>query len=96
MQQAHVRDFAGFDIEFDNYGSTHSPENRALCEEIWGRLCARPAWSSRAGSHAALRPDGRHVSGRSLRQRHLPEVQVAQSVRRQLRQVRRTTTARPI
>jgi len=35
MQKAHVADFAGFDIEFDNYGSTHSPENRELCEEIW-------------------------------------------------------------
>jgi methionyl-tRNA synthetase len=35
MQEAHVKDFAGFQIEFDNYGSTHSPENRALCEEIW-------------------------------------------------------------
>ncbi len=35
MQKAHVEDFAGFDIEFDNYGSTHSPENRELCAEIW-------------------------------------------------------------
>jgi len=35
MQQAHIRDFAGFQIEFDNYGSTHSPENRELCAEIW-------------------------------------------------------------
>jgi methionyl-tRNA synthetase len=35
VQAAHERDLAGFDIEFDNYGSTHSPENRALCEEFW-------------------------------------------------------------
>ncbi len=35
MQQAHVRDFARFDIEFDNYGSTHSAENRQLCAEFW-------------------------------------------------------------
>ncbi len=35
MQQVHERDFAEFDIEFDNYGSTHSPENQALCGEIW-------------------------------------------------------------
>jgi methionyl-tRNA synthetase len=34
-QAAHERDFADFGIEFDNYGSTHSPENRALCEEFW-------------------------------------------------------------
>jgi methionyl-tRNA synthetase len=35
IQADHERDLAGFDIAFDNYGSTHSPENRALCEEIW-------------------------------------------------------------
>ncbi len=35
MQQAHERDFAAFDIQFDNYGSTNSPENRLLCEQIW-------------------------------------------------------------
>ena len=40
MQQAHVRDFAGFDIEFDNYGSTNSPETRELCEEIWAKIRA--------------------------------------------------------
>jgi methionyl-tRNA synthetase len=38
MQQAHLRDFAGFDIQFDNYGSTNSPENRALCGQIWQSL----------------------------------------------------------
>ncbi len=35
MHEAHQRDFAGFDVEFDNYGSTHSDENRALCAEFW-------------------------------------------------------------
>jgi methionyl-tRNA synthetase len=35
MQHAHERDFAEFGIEFDNYGSTHSAENRELCEEFW-------------------------------------------------------------
>jgi len=38
MQQAHLADFSRFQIEFDNYGSTHSPENRAACEEIWQAL----------------------------------------------------------
>jgi len=38
MQKAHVEDFAGFDIEFDNYGSTHSEENRRLCAEIWAAI----------------------------------------------------------
>ncbi len=35
MQQAHERDFAAFDIAFDNYGSTNSPENRLLCGIFW-------------------------------------------------------------
>ena len=38
MQQQHERDFAAFDIEFDNYGSTNSDENRVLCHEFWQRL----------------------------------------------------------
>jgi methionyl-tRNA synthetase len=38
MQQAHLDDFRRFDIEFDNYGSTNSPETRAVCEEIWAAL----------------------------------------------------------
>jgi len=41
MQKAHVEDFARFQIEFDNYGSTHSPENRQLCAEIWAGLRRR-------------------------------------------------------
>ncbi len=41
MQQAHQRDFAGFDIAFDNYGSTNSEENRALCHEIWAAMRKR-------------------------------------------------------
>ena len=35
MQAEHERDFAGFSILFDNYGSTHSPENRRFCGEFW-------------------------------------------------------------
>ncbi len=38
MQQHHLRDFSGFDIEFDNYGSTHSDENYELCKEFWAAL----------------------------------------------------------
>jgi methionyl-tRNA synthetase len=40
MREAHVTDFSGFDIEFDNYGSTHSDENRQLCGEFWKALRA--------------------------------------------------------
>ena len=35
VHREHVQDFADFDIEFDNYGSTHSPANRELCGQIW-------------------------------------------------------------
>ena len=35
MQAAHERDFTDFGIEFDNFGSTNSDENRELCGEIW-------------------------------------------------------------
>ncbi len=34
----HQRDFADFGIAFDNYHSTHSPENRAIAELIYSRL----------------------------------------------------------
>ncbi len=88
MREAHLRDFAGFDIEFDNYGSTHSARI-ASCAARSGRRCARPDLIVEKDVHAALRSRGRHVSGRSVRQGHLPQVQIARSVRRQLRQVRR-------
>ncbi len=38
MSVAHQKDFADFQIAFDNYGSTHSEENRALCHEIWAAI----------------------------------------------------------
>lgn len=40
MKAGHERDFADFEVEFDNYGSTHSEANRALCEEIWASVTA--------------------------------------------------------
>jgi len=41
MRAAHLADFAGFQIAFDHYGSTDSPDNRRLCGEIWQRLRER-------------------------------------------------------
>jgi methionyl-tRNA synthetase len=38
MHDAHQRDFERFEVIFDNYGSTHSEENRAFCHEIWQAL----------------------------------------------------------
>jgi len=37
-RQEHVRDFKGFHIDYDNYHSTHSRENRELSELIYDRL----------------------------------------------------------
>ncbi|MDR2014930.1 MAG: methionine--tRNA ligase [Azoarcus sp.] len=36
----HLRDFTDFGVAFDNYHSTHSPENRAYAEDIYTRLKA--------------------------------------------------------
>ncbi len=38
VHKEHQADFAGFHIEFDNYYSTHSPENRQFSELIFTRL----------------------------------------------------------
>ena len=38
MQEAHLEDFAGFDISFDYYGSTHSDTNYEVCKQIWSAL----------------------------------------------------------
>ena len=47
MNESHQRDFAGFDIQFDHYGSTHSPANRKLCERFWRALKAKGLVESR-------------------------------------------------
>lgn len=38
VRDEHMADFADFNIEFDNYHSTHSDENRAFAEQIYTRL----------------------------------------------------------
>jgi methionyl-tRNA synthetase len=38
MSEAHQRDFAGFNIQFEHYGSTNSEANRVLCGEFWQSL----------------------------------------------------------
>jgi methionyl-tRNA synthetase len=40
MGVQHLRDFTGFNIEFDNYYTTHSPENRQFSETIYQRAAA--------------------------------------------------------
>jgi len=38
--QEHDRDFRSFSVGFDNFHTTNSPENEALCAEIYGKLKA--------------------------------------------------------
>lgn len=38
IQKEHLGDFTDFQIEFDNYYSTHSPENKQLSSEIYLKL----------------------------------------------------------
>ena len=38
MSAAHQRDFDGFGIQFDHYGSTNSDANRQLCGQFWQAL----------------------------------------------------------
>ncbi len=40
MSEAHQRDFAGFQIRFDHYGSTNSDASKKLCDRIWAALRA--------------------------------------------------------
>ncbi len=44
----HLRDFTGFHVAFDNYHTTHSPENRAYAEDIYGKLKAAGFIETRA------------------------------------------------
>ena len=41
MQLSHERDFAAFQISYDCYHSTHSPENQTLVANIYAKLQAR-------------------------------------------------------
>ena len=43
MREAHLADFTAFQIEFDNYGSTHSPEIGPSAK-IFGSRCGTRAW----------------------------------------------------
>ncbi|MDE3269113.1 MAG: methionine--tRNA ligase [Pseudomonadota bacterium] len=38
VSASHKQDFAAFDVEFDNYSSTHSETNKQLCEYVYSIL----------------------------------------------------------
>ncbi len=64
---AHLRDFEGFGIEFDNYYTTHSPENRALVERIYKRLVERGFIRTRTIQQAYDEQAGMFLPDRYLR-----------------------------
>jgi methionyl-tRNA synthetase len=47
VRRAHERDLADFGAVYDHYGSTHSPSNQRLVNDVWAAL--------RAGGHVAER-----------------------------------------
>ncbi|WP_373754137.1 methionine--tRNA ligase [Neisseria weixii] len=47
VREEHLADFTGFGIGYDNYYSTHSPENKAFSEEIYRALKANGKIESR-------------------------------------------------
>ena len=92
MQQSHERDFAAFDIEFDNYGSTNSPENRTLCAQIWQSI--RKAGLVKERDVEQLFDPVADVSARSVRAGNVPSAGRRIS-RATIAATAATTTARP-
>lgn len=41
VRQSFQQDYAGFNIQFDNFYTTHSPENQRLANSIYTQLCQR-------------------------------------------------------
>jgi methionyl-tRNA synthetase len=66
-REAHQRDFAAFHIEFDNYHSTHSEENRELVEDIYRRLVAADLIETRTIKQAYDEEAGMFLPDRFLR-----------------------------
>ncbi|MGI9330253.1 MAG: methionine--tRNA ligase [Gammaproteobacteria bacterium] len=63
----HQRDFASFGVVFDNYHSTHSPENEALVADIYGRLRDKDLITQRTISQAYDAEAGMFLPDRFVR-----------------------------
>jgi methionyl-tRNA synthetase len=81
IKAKHEDDSAGFLIHFDQYHSTHSPENQHWSETIFQRL--------EAGGHIAIReiiqafdPEKGPFPRRPIHQGHLSKVRCFGSIRR--------------
>ena len=67
FRQEHQQDFADFHIEFDNYHSTHSDENRELVEKLYHRLQAGSLIETRSIEQAYDEQAGMFLPDRFLR-----------------------------
>jgi methionyl-tRNA synthetase len=63
----HQRDFAAFNVAFDNYHSTHSDENRVLVEQIYARLTENDLIERRTIQQAYDEEAGMFLPDRFLR-----------------------------
>lgn len=67
VKKAHIADFSGFGIEFDNYGSTHSPQTRHFCNLIWAKLREAGLVAEREIEQLFDPIEGRFLSDRFVR-----------------------------
>lgn len=82
----HLSDFTGFGIGYDNYYSTHSPENKQYSEQIYLALKANDKIISKTSINC-LTPKT-NVLARPFCQRRMPQMPRQRPIRRQLRSVR--------
>ncbi len=67
VHEEHLRDFEGFFVEFDNYYSTHSEENRIFSELIFNALNARGSIIKRSIEQAYCENDRMFLPDRYIR-----------------------------
>ena len=84
----HEHDFKRFFISHDNYYSTHSEENRLLCEGIYNRLSERGYIFTR-DVEQLFDPQRKLFLADRFVKGECPNCGSARSIRRQLRKVRR-------
>ena len=83
VSNEHQRDFADFLIQFDNYHSTHSEENREFSEHIY-KVLDKNGHINKRSITQLFDPEKKLFPRRPICHRHLPEVQGGRSVWRQL------------
>jgi len=67
IHKEHTADFAGFHVAFDNYYTTHSPENKTLSELIFNRLNDRGSIARRPVEQTYCQTDKMSLPDRYVR-----------------------------